>query len=73
MIWCMENGKKQYTLSAIIPCWNCAGEIGELMDCLLKQSFTDWIAGFPGFHDPFAIAVQFAYRTEHLEEGRNIS
>lgn len=40
----MENGKKQYTLSAIIPCWNCAGEIGELMDCLLKQSFTDWIA-----------------------------
>lgn len=40
----MENGKKQYTLSAVIPCWNCVGEIGALMDCLLKQSFTDWIA-----------------------------
>lgn len=40
----MESGRKHYTLAAIIPCWNCAGEIGALLDCLLKQSFTDWIA-----------------------------
>lgn len=34
----------QYTLAVVIPCWNCAGEIGVLMDCLLEQSYTDWTA-----------------------------
>ena len=32
------------TLAVVIPCWNCAGEIGALLDCLLEQSFTDWTA-----------------------------
>jgi len=33
-----------YMLAVIIPCWNCADYIGDLMDCLLSQSFTEWEA-----------------------------
>lgn len=31
-----------YTLAVIIPCWNCEPYIGEMLECLLSQSFTDW-------------------------------
>lgn len=40
----MESGKMHHTLAVVIPCWDCAREIGALMDCLLEQSFTDWTA-----------------------------
>lgn len=33
-----------YTLAVIIPCWNCESYIGEMLDGLLNQSFTDWKA-----------------------------
>lgn len=33
-----------YYLAVIIPCWNCKPYIGEMLDCLLNQSFTDWKA-----------------------------
>lgn len=31
-----------YTLGVVIPCWNCVPYIGEMLDCLLSQTFTDW-------------------------------
>ena len=33
-----------YTLAVIIPCWNCEPYIGEMLDGLLSQSFSDWKA-----------------------------
>lgn len=33
-----------YFLAVIIPCWNCKPYIGEMLDCLLNQTFTDWKA-----------------------------
>ena len=33
-----------YQIAVIIPCWNCEAYIGEMLDCLLNQTFTDWKA-----------------------------
>lgn len=35
---------KEYSLAVIIPCWNCESFIKETLDCLLKQTFSDWKA-----------------------------
>lgn len=35
---------KDYTLAVIIPCWNCEPYIGQMLDCLLNQTFSDWKA-----------------------------
>ena len=35
---------KDYSLAVIIPCWNCELYIRETLECLLKQSFSDWKA-----------------------------
>lgn len=35
---------KDFSLAVIIPCWNCEAYIGEMLDCLLNQTFTDWKA-----------------------------
>ena len=37
---------KGYTLAVIIPCWNCESYVGELLNCLLNQTFSDWEAFF---------------------------
>lgn len=36
--------KRDYTLAVVIPCWNCEPYIRETLECLLKQSFSDWKA-----------------------------
>ena len=35
---------KDYALAVIIPCWNCEPYIGQMLDCLLNQTFSDWKA-----------------------------
>ena len=35
---------KKYSLAVIIPCWNCESFIRKLLDCLLRQTFSDWKA-----------------------------
>ena len=37
---------KKYTLAVVVPFWNCEAYIGELLDCLVEQTFTDWKAFF---------------------------
>lgn len=37
---------RNYTLAVIVPFWNCEADIGAFLDCLLMQTFTDWIAFF---------------------------
>ena len=33
---------QKYKLAVIIPCWNCAEEIGAMLDSILVQTFNDW-------------------------------
>ena len=33
-----------YSLAVVIPCWNCESYIGAMMDCLIHQTFDDWMA-----------------------------
>jgi len=33
-----------YKVAVIIPCWNSSSYIGEMLRCLLEQSFQDWRA-----------------------------
>ncbi len=35
---------KECNLAVIIPCWNCEDYIGEMLDCLQKQTYSDWKA-----------------------------
>ena len=35
---------ERYSLAVIIPCWNCEPYIGQMLDCLLNQTFSDWKA-----------------------------
>lgn len=43
----MEN---EYYIAVILPCWNCEQYIGEMMECLLKQTLQDWRAIFVDDH-----------------------
>lgn len=38
----MKNSTNTYKLGVIIPCWNCEAYVGELLNCIIGQSFTDW-------------------------------
>ena len=40
----MSKKIKGYTLAVVIPCWNEEKLLPEMLDCLLKQTFQDWIA-----------------------------
>lgn len=35
---------KECNLAVIIPCWNCEDYIGGMLDCLQKQTYSDWKA-----------------------------
>ena len=37
---------KDYSLAVIIPCWNSESYVGAMIECLLRQTFTDWNAFF---------------------------
>lgn len=32
----------EYTLSVVIPCWNCEDYISQMLECIINQSFQDW-------------------------------
>ena len=36
--------KESYSIAVIIPCWNCELYIGQMLDCLLSQTFSEWKA-----------------------------
>ena len=36
--------KESYSVAVIIPCWNCEPYIGQMLECLLNQTFYDWKA-----------------------------
>lgn len=41
-VFSMINENSVYKLAIIIPCWNCAKIISELLECVLKQTCQDW-------------------------------
>ena len=64
----MRN-KNIYKLAVIIPCWNCESYIGELLDCLLSQTLSDWRAFLvdDGCTDSTAIVIKnYALRDSRL-------
>lgn len=38
------NTKHKNTIAVIIPCWNEEKLLHEMLDCLLKQTYRDWVA-----------------------------
>lgn len=36
--------KDTYAIAVVIPCWNEEKLLHEMLDCLLKQTFSDWMA-----------------------------
>lgn len=38
----MDKLYYSYKLAIIIPCWNCAKELEDLLNCFLQQTFQDW-------------------------------